>query len=32
MRGHPAPIERIARITHRDHPPYDQAERRNAAG
>ena len=32
MRSHPALIERIARLIHRDHLPYDQAERRNAAG
>ena len=32
MRSHPALIEQIARIIHRDHLPYDQAERRNTAG
>ena len=32
MRSHPALIERIARIIHRDHLPYDQAEERNAEG
>ena len=32
MRSHPALIEQIARLIHRDHLPYDQAERRNAAG
>ncbi len=32
VRSHPALIERIARIIHRDHLPYDQAEVRNVAG
>ena len=32
VRSHPALIEQIARIIHREHLPYDQAERRNAAG
>ena len=32
MRSHPALIEQIARIIHREHLPYNQAERRNAAG
>src|SRR5215211_3940174 len=32
MRSHPALIEQIAGIIHRDHLPYDQAEARNAAG
>ena len=32
MRSHPALIEQIARIIHREHLPYDQAEQRNAVG
>jgi hypothetical protein len=32
MRNHPALIEQIAHIIHREHLPYDQAEACNAAG
>ena len=32
MRSHPALIEQIARLIHREHLPYDRAEQRNAAG
>ena len=32
MRSHPALIEQIAVLIHREHLPYDQAEARNAAG
>jgi hypothetical protein len=32
MHSHPALIEQIAGLIHRDHLPYDQAKQRNAAG